>query len=558
MRIENERIGVYLCECGNNIADAIDLDAVGDAIAKIPGVAIVKRHKLLCSGDGKGFLTKDIASERLTRVVVAACSPRDHWKTFARVCEDAGVNPYLYQIVNIREQCAWMIKDKAKATSRAETYIRSAVNRVLYQKPLFQLEIDSVPDVLVIGGGIAGIETALNLAGKNRKIYLVEKSDNIGGFARNLSEIYTDGKKIKSDIEEKIELIGKNPFVEIITNAEVEKAIGFFGNFEITVGKPDGKMDFKVGAIVVAIGFSEIEPPENFGSGLQNVFTASQIERMKKIGKIALADGSSPKNVALIHCVGRDEVGYCSGICCNYLNKISEYFFDENPEMKITHLYRDLCLPEKGDQVYCESIKQKGANFIFAENVRVEKYGDGLKIEYSSEPNKKGAITADMVVLAPPLSPSADSKKIAEMLDLGADRSGFIDEAHVHLNPVGTSIEGIFVAGCASGPRDISCSMTQALASVGAISATLIPGKKLLPEVAVSEVIDVLCTGCKTCVAVCPYGAVSYIEDEHVSRIKEAICRGCGNCAGSCPSGSIRARHFTTSQLHQEVIEAIF
>jgi len=558
---EIQKIGVYVCECGPNIAQSVDLDRVVTALSANPNVAVVKRYKLLCSEDGKQFLAKDIADEKLTHVVVAACSPKDHEATFAGVCARAGINPYLYQIINIREHCAWIIKNKEAATDKAISYIDAGVSRVLYHVPLVQKELDSVPDVLVLGGGIAGIETALSLASPVRQVHLVEKSDALGGASTKLAGLYKHQLAAQNILKEKIAKVTDNPNIHIHLNSELTKAIGFFGNFETTVQPAGGEpIELNVGAIVVATGFTQYDPAEDarWGYGkVANVATAMQAEEMLATGKLALANGSAPKSVALIHCVGRDAVGYCSAVCCNYLMKIAAHIRERCPEAKVSDIYRDLCMPNKSDQRTFGQVRDSGVEFIRGDNVRISQGGGAIEVKYTNDAGEEKSCTVDMAILAPAMKPCADTAKLAEMLDIPLDKSGFFEEEHLCLAPVSTTVNGVFIVGCAHGPKNISDSMVQARAAAGTILARLIPGKKLLPEVKVSEIIETLCTGCQNCVTVCPYGAATYNEEKHVSVINEAICRGCGNCVGSCPSGAARSKHFTHIQLHQEVIEAL-
>jgi len=560
MASEEYRIGVYVCECGPNIADAVDIDRVIEEISPLPGVAVVKRHKLFCSGEGKEFLKQDIIDENITHVVVAACSPKDHEATFAGVCKEAGINPYLYQIVNIREGCAWIIKDKEAATKKAISYIRAGVSRVGYHVPLEQLELDSVPDVLVIGGGIAGIEAALSLASPIRKVYLIEKTETLGGTAAKLAGLLPYQGEGPGAIKSKIDAVGENENIEVYLESEVEKALGFFGNFEISIRPHEGDpVELNVGAIVVATGFSNYDPAEDkkWGYGkVDNVFTALDIEEQISSGEIKKSK-TAPKKVALIHCVGRDEVGYCSGICCNYLFKIANNLKETFKDANITHFYRDLCVPNKNDEAFFNNLKEKGIEFVRADVSGVSKGKSGIEVAYTDESGKKGSLDVDMVILAPAVKPGEDTERIAEMLDITIDETGFFEEEHLLLGPVNTAVDGVYIVGCAQGPRNIPDTISQSNAAAGAILSRLIPGQKLLPEVKVSEVLESLCTGCQTCVNVCSYGAASYDENKGVSVINEAICRGCGNCVGSCPSGAIRSKHFTETQLHQEVIEAL-
>jgi len=560
----SSKIGVYICECGPNIADNIDIDEVIEKISSSEQYKnqqlIIKRYKLLCSNEGKEFLEKEINDNELTHLVIAACSPRDHDTTFINICKKTKLNPYLYKMVNIREQCAWIIPDKQKATEKAINYIKSAINRVLHQSKLIEKSLDSNPNVLVIGGGITGMETALSLASDKRKVYIIERDSQLGGNVRFFKALLPQQKTNTDLIEKKIAAVNKHDNIEIFTESILEKSVGFFGNFEVTIRNVNDDQkgnELVVGAIVVATGFSlmPIDKLKKFNySNKDNVFSALQMEKMIiEKGKILLTSGKVPKSVGLIHCVGREERGYCSRICCNYMLKIIGYLLEQSGDIKIKDFYKDLCLPHKNDQEFLDEIKKKKADFIRYTDISIK----GNHITYKDIKGTKKESDVEMIILAPAMVPAKGTEELAEQLNIPLHETEFFQEAHHQLNPVGTSIEGIYIAGGCHGPKGISDSMFQAKAVSGKIVTQLIPGKKLVPEVKVSEILPEFCMGCKTCMDVCCYGSITYDHDKGICVVNEAICRGCGNCVGSCPSGAIRAKHFTTDQIYQEVKEAI-
>ncbi|TET76608.1 MAG: CoB--CoM heterodisulfide reductase iron-sulfur subunit A family protein [Candidatus Cloacimonadota bacterium] len=552
-----EKIGVYVCECGPNIADNVDIDKVMETISSLPGVEVVERHKLLCSQNGKKFLKESIQEHGLTRIVVAACSPKQHEVTFMKVCEEAGINPYLFQLTNIREQCAWIITDKELATERAIRYIRAALRRVPFHRDLAKKEIETNPDVLVIGGGIAGMEASLLLAGGDRKIYLIEKTDVLGGKVKELDKLLPRMESSLNIISQKIQEVEQSEDIKVYTKSEVEEVLGFLGNFVVKVKIGENKeLELRVGAIVVATGFSmfDLKQLPRYGYGqYDNVYTALEFEKMNIDGKILLKDGKPPKSIGIIHCVGREERGYCSGVCCMYCLKFANYIKSKLPDADVSEFYQELSIPGKAHQKFYEDTKAKGVNFIRYDEVEVMDKG----IKYKTESGEEKTSSVDMVVLAPAIEPSGDTGKLAEMLRVSQGDGGFFQEEHPKLAPVSTSMEGIFIAGCTQGPKNIPESIVQAQAVAGRILSSLIPGKKLELEVKTSEISEALCIGCQTCLEVCTYGAIYFDEMKRVSVVNEVLCRGCGNCVGSCPSGAASVKHFTTTQLHQEVVEAL-
>jgi heterodisulfide reductase subunit A len=558
----NRKIGVYICECGPNIAEKIDIDKVIEAVTSLNDIVTVERYKLLCSEDGKKYLMEKIKKQGLTHLVVAACSPRDHQLTFMEVCEKAGINPYLFQLANIREQCAWITDDKEEATKKAIRLTKAAIGRIRCHSPLEKREIESIPDVLIIGGGIAGIEASLQLAHSNRKIYLVEKTSSLGGLIKNFEKMYPEMHPCSTSIQQKIEAINKTNNIKIFTDSEVEEILGFFGNFEIKVNKTKEKdiVSFNVGAVVFATGSTLFNPHKTpqYGYGkFSNVVTALEFEQMNLSRQIVLKNNKTPKSVAIIHCVGRTERGYCSEICCMYSIKFIRYLKDKIPDIKVFNFYSDLCIPGKTHQKFYEQTQGKNIDFIRAKNIEITERGEQLTITYDTEKSGNNNRVVDMVILSPALEPTDDATKLAEFTGISLGDGGFFAEEHEKLGPVSTSTQGVFITGCAQGPKSIPDTIVQAEAVTGKILSSLIPGKKIEPEVKVSSIAESFCIGCKTCLDVCSYGAITFNEIKKVSVVNEVICRGCGNCVAACPSGAITLKHFTFNQIYQELRESV-
>jgi heterodisulfide reductase subunit A len=655
-----ERIGIYVCECGPNIRDAIDIEELVRFASDLENVVVARAFRLLCSDDGRELITKDIRKRQLNRVVIAACSPKEHEITFRKALQEAGLNPYLLQIANIREQCAWVINDRILATDKAKAMIKAAAKRVIYHSPIKRKEIECVPDVLVVGAGIAGISAALTLSQKSRKVYLVEKSPCIGGKVARYEEIFPSLECASCILGPKLDEVLYNENIELFTCSEVQEVLGSYGNFTVKVNQKakyvhskaclgcgacfevcpvtvknefnedlderkaiyipyagalpnvavidrencirfstkggsadrygnkatecdacrkacpfqaidyketDQIRELKVGAIVVATGFDVFDPrmAPQYGYGKSdNVCTALEFERILSStgptgGQILLKNGEVPKSVALIHCVGSKTKGYneyCSGICCMCSLKLAHLIKKKLPDAKVLEFYSDLCLPGKGYQKFFNGLCEEGIDFVRTKtsgSTEVIEEGGQLLVQYEDISEIKKKTSFDMVVLVSAIEPARGSDHVAKTFDIAQGDDGFFLEQDEKLAPVSTSTEGIFIAGCAQGPKDIQGSVAQGQAAAGEILSRLIPGEKLELEVMTVEINVDLCSGCRTCIGLCPFKAIGLNGNQKRAEVNELLCRGCGTCAAACPSGAIESKHFTDRQIFEEI-----
>jgi len=648
--MEDVKIGVYICHCGLNIADTVDVEEVTKYAATLPSVAVARNYKFMCSDPGQSMIKEDIKELGLNRVVVASCSPLMHEPTFRHAVQEAGVNPYLFEMANIREHCSWITEDHGEATEKAKALVSAAVRRVYYHRPLEPREVPVNPNTLIIGGGIAGIQAALEIADSEHRVYLIERDPSIGGHMIQFDKTFPTLDCSACILTPKMTSVGMHPYIELMTYSEVEEISGFVGSFKAKIRKkaryvnedkcngcgvcitkcpwkaasefdmglgerkaiytpfaqavPNipvidtehcayflkgkcracekfcelGAIDFEqvdqiveveVGNIIIATGYDAFDPTPitQYGYGrLDNVYTGLEFERICNAvgptsGKIVLKDGSEPKSVAIIHCVGsRDENyhEYCSRVCCMYALKYS-HLVKERTGAEVYQMYIDMRCFGKGYEEFYDRISNEGANFIRGKVAKVtdeamaeEEKGKLIVVVEDTLLGAMLRVPVDMVVLATALEPRGDAAEVAKLVGITKSADGFFLERHPKLDPVATMTDGVFVAGCCQGPKDIPDTVAQASAAAARVLALISKGRVEL-EAATAVIDEEKCSGCRICNLLCPYSAISYIEDEKISRVNEALCKGCGTCAAACPSGAITHKQFTTEEIAAEI-----
>lgn len=570
--MEEQRIGVYVCWCGTNIALMVDVEAVSEKIAKLPGVIISKNYKYMCSDPGQDLIINDIKEHQLNRIVVAACSPRMHEITFRRALEKAGLNPYLFEMANIREQVSWVHKDREEIMRKTKSLIAAAVNRVRLHEPLDKRSVQINMATLIIGGGIAGISAALEIADAMKDVYIIEKTNKLGGQVVNIDQTFPFMDSAQQMLEAKLKRVKNHPYIKLFLESEIKAVSGYIGNFETTVISANGKeTDLKFGNIVVATGLKPFDPGviQNYGYGkFPDVITSLEFEKMLLNGKICLKNGKEPNQIAIIHCVGsrnQDFHEYCSRTCCMTALKYANQLKSELPEADIFEIYSDMrSFGKGGEELYSQS-SRKHIKFLMYDQQKelplIKKTNQdpqaGMIIEMDDLlSGKQIEVPADMVILMVGMEAHENAKDVSHAVGISMCGNGFFIEKHPKLDPVATTTDGVFIIGNCQGPKDIPDSVVQARAAASRILETISCGFVEV-EVITASVNEDLCCGCQTCVNVCPYGAVSYDRDKKVSVVNEILCKGCGTCGSSCPTGAIRSKHFTDQQiLHQ--IEGLF
>jgi len=585
---EEPRIGVFICHCGVNIGGVVNVPEVVKYAKTLPNVAYSEDNIYTCSEAGLASIKDAIKKHGLNRVMVASCTPRTHEPLFRSACREAGLNHYLFEMANIREQCSWVhAHQHEKATKKARDIVRMAVARATWLKPQEEPELEIKDTSLVIGGGVAGMTTALTLADQGFKVYLVEKEPELGGNLRRLHKLYPTMQDTSEILEPTIEAVSANKTIETLTSTTVADVKGYVGNFKVTLSKNDEKREIDVGTIIVACGAMNYTPPKGlYQYGVYpNIVTQLEMDELLRNGKIE----KPPERVVMIQCVGarkgeiraldlagfpksdtarllakilkaKKEEGwpYCSKICCMNAIKNAILIKERFPETDIIILYGDVRVYKEYEDFYSMARENQVKFVKHIEEVTPEiTQGPGDKLNvtaYDALSGREMSLPCDWVVLSTPLIPRKEEVILARMLKIPISQDGFLMEAHLKLRPVDTQMDGIFLAGVASGPKDVPESIISAKAAA-ARAATLMANKKMRTEALTSVVDEAQCIGCGLCEEICSYGA-HYLE-EGKSHTIAALCRGCGACAAECPRRAITMQHFTDEQVLAQVKAAL-
>ncbi len=553
------RIGVFVCHCGNNIGGHIDVPQVVAYAKGLPDVVHAEANLYTCSEEGISSIKKRIQESELNRVVVAACTPTTHEPLFRSACEEAGLNKYLFEFVNIREQCSWVHAHiPEEATEKAKTLVRMGVARARLLEPLAEIETTVTPSVLMIGGGIAGMSAALNLANQGFAVHLVEREAQLGGRLRDLHRLFTTSQEAKELIAPIIDRVTSHDQIAVHLSTEVKDAAGFAGNFKVTLDQDAKESQLSVGTIIVATGADEFKPTGQYGYGkLRGIITQLELEEQMKKGVV------KSKNIVVINCVGArvPERPYCSRFCCLTAIKNAVLLKEDNPESKVWLLHRDLMAYGVEFEDHYRRSMEAGVRFIRYSPERPPQVIGKSKVEavkvYHELRGRELELPADMVVLTTPLVPNQSNERLSRVLKVPLGEEGFFLEAHPKLQPVEFATDGIYVCGSAKWPVEVTEAVSQAYASA---SKAAIPMKRgyIEAEAITCSVNKDTCTGCAACVAVCPYEAIEIktIDSRQIAEVNTVLCKGCGTCAAACPSGTISMNHFRDEQIAAQ-IEAV-
>jgi len=554
----SKKIGVFVCHCGTNIAKTVDVEAVTKYANSLDNVVISENYKYMCSDLGAQLIKKSIKKHNLDGVVIACCSPRMHEHTFRQVAEDGGLNQFTVEIANIREQCSWAHDNKQEATEKAKVLVRAAVAKTRMLESLTSSTVAVTPKALVIGGGIAGIQASLDLANAGYKISLVEQLNMGKRGAAYIPFPQAIPLKYVIDPEHCLFLTrGKCGTSPACQDACVPNAIDFNQKAE--------EIERNVGVIVVTTGYDLMDPASLYEYSYSNspdVITTLELERFisssgPTSGEILCpSNGEKPKSITFILCVGsRDETqhSWCCRIgCMSALKHVYLLWEKLGDEVEINICYNDVRSFGKGYEEFYRKIRGVNANFFRGRPSEVRPTKDHLKIDiFDTMTSKLFEMKTDMVVLVPALVPRADSDELSRILHISQSGDGFLLEAHPKLRPMDTFTDGIFIAGCCQGPKDIQDSVSQA-SGAASRALTILSKKELETEPLIAYVNEDVCSGCGICISVCSFNALELVKDEEgktKSKVNEALCKGCGSCVGSCPSGAIQQYGFKDKQI---------
>jgi len=547
------RIGVFICHCGSNIAGYLDMEALGTYAETLPNVAFVQRNLYTCSEGGINEIKKAIGQQNLNRVVVASCTPRTHEPLFRSSCGEAGLNPYLFEMVNIRDQCSWVhMQEKEEGTNKAKDLIRMGVAKAALLEPQKPIMSPVFPRALVIGGGISGMTAALALANRGYEVVIVEREGRLGGMLLDLNRLGPSMTDALQLAESTVKAVSCHPKITVFTGSRVTGVEGFIGKYSADIETPTGGKKIDLGVVIIATGARVFVPAGLYGYDAERVITQLEFEPRLKQGI-----DPSIKSVVMIQCVGarNEERPYCSRICCQTAVKNALLIKEKDPDTKVTILYRDMQMyGVENEEMFRES-KAKGIRYVNYNPDRPPQVQAGSVLVYNALLGKDMELPADMVVLSTPLLSREDSDEVGKLIRVPVDANGFFLEGHVKLKPLDFATDGVFLCGSARFPANIREAIAQGL---GAASRASIPLSK--GSVVVEPIISVLadmdaCRGCGLCVALCPYGALEIQKTDKGRKVKviDVACKGCGVCAATCYQHALTINSFTDNQIDAQI-----
>jgi len=549
---EPPKIGVFVCHCGINIGGTVDVPAATEYAKTLPHVAYAEENLYTCSQDTQDHIKEIIEQYQLNRVVVASCSPRTHEPLFQQTLRQAGLNPNLFEMANIRDQCSWVhMNDPEKATQKSMQLIAMAVAKVTIAQSLHAESLPVTPSALVVGGGLAGMTAAIAIANAGFDVALTEKSKVLGGNLNKLNQTFNQ-PDIKTYLRNLIETVEDHPHITVYRQAELQNVDGFVGNFETTIQAAGKEETIKHGVIIVATGGSEHKPEEYLFGQNKNIITQLQLEET-----LQREEKTDAKSVVMIQCVGSRQQGhmYCSRLCCSQAVKNALMIKERSPQTTVYILYRDM-RTYGFDEQYYQKARDKGIVFIrYDQDDKPQVSNNGsLKVTVADQLlARRIVLNADMLVLSSRIDANSGNEKLAQLLKVPINEDSFFLEAHVKLRPVEFATEGIFVAGLAHSPKSITETIAQAKAAA-AKACTIITKETYQGEPRIAHVDISKCTACETCIQVCAYKAIEIViandrTGAKAAYVNPALCKGCGTCAATCRCGAVDIKGISDHQI---------
>ncbi|MEJ5300891.1 MAG: CoB--CoM heterodisulfide reductase iron-sulfur subunit A family protein [Thermodesulforhabdaceae bacterium] len=557
LKPEDVRIGVFVCHCGSNIAGYLDCKEVADYAATLPGVVFSTTNLYTCSESGIAEIKRTIEEKKLTRVVVASCSPRTHEPLFKSSCKEAGLNPYLFEMVNIRDQCSWVhMNNREEATEKAKNLVRMGVAKAWFLEPQEDIEMPIEARVAVIGGGVAGLSAAESLADMGVSVVLIEKSPQLGGLTLRLNSLAPHLHNPDDLLKPLIERVEHHPGIKLYKESSIRSIEGYVGNYRIELDTKDqGVVRESVSAVVVAIGAKPYMPDRgNYGYDGEKVITQFELEQKLKDGSI----GNDIRHVVMIQCVGarstkEGEKTYCGRICCATAVKNAVILKERFPDIKVSILYRDMQTYGSEFEAMLWKARSMGIKFYVYDQLDPPTIKDNTVLVKSKVfSDEVQELPVDLVVLSTPLVASDEATGIAGFMRIPTDANHFFLEAHVKLRPLDFATDGVFLCGSCRFPCTAEEARIQGMGAAARAVSLLAKGK-VVSSALVAEVDASTCCGCQGCLRICPYGAITYDENRHVCQVNPILCKGCGACTAACPSQSVQLKGFKPKQLLSQV-----
>ncbi len=554
---EPPRIGVFVCCCGTNIAGFVDVPAVVEYARTLPNVVYAEQNLFSCSQDTQTQISETIKKHRLNRVVVTACTPKTHEPLFQETLINGGLNKYLFEMANIRNQCSWVHKDDMdKATQKSKDLLQMAVAKVALHEPLVEPKMKINQAALVVGGGVAGLTAARTLAAQGYKTVVVEKTSHLGGQARNLTETWRT-EPVGPFLDKLIADVTADENIEILLGARIENVDGFIGNFKTTVQSNGGNQIVEHGVTLIASGAEEFKPDDYLYGQDQRVLTGLDLQK-----KLQTGNGfDATRSAVFIQCVGsrNSKRPYCSKVCCTGSIKSALSLKEKKSAIDIFILYRDLRAYGLREDLYRQA-RDKGIKFIrydYDKEIKVGSAENGLNITFTDRVLKRQMlIESDLLVLASAMVPQK-ANPLAQMFKVPQNDDGFFAEAHVKLRPNDFATDGVFVCGLAHAPKPIEESIAQAQAAASR-AVTVLAALEVSVSGTVAQVDPNFCSSCGVCISICPYSAPQFIENTGKAEIQATLCKGCGLCVASCRSGAVYLKGFDTGQIFAQLKTCLF